>query len=114
MKVDKRMVQSSDVPEIIEFMWSSSVGKLLEHSAEKELLSCQWTDLSVQQGFKLIESPFHQSVEHEEDDKMRRTINPSRRNIRRNIEDCIGIRKRCNTLRINCFNSRRSLLRPYM
>jgi hypothetical protein len=111
MKVDKRMVQSSDVPEIIEFMWSSSVGKLLEHSAEKELLSRQWTDLSVQQGFKLIKSPFHQSVE---DDKMRRTINPSRRNIRRNIEDCIGVVKRCNTLRINCFNLRRSLLRPYM
>jgi hypothetical protein len=69
MKVDKRMMQSLDVPEIIEFTWSSSVGKLLEHSAEKELLSRRWTDLSIQQGFKLIESPYRQSVEHEEDDK---------------------------------------------
>ena len=65
MKVDNRMMKSSHVPEIIEFGWSSGVGKLLEHSAQKELLSRQWTDLSVQQGFKLIQTPYHQLVDHE-------------------------------------------------
>jgi hypothetical protein len=96
--------------EIIEFMWSSSVGKVLEHSVEIELLSRRWTDLSIPQGFKLIQMPYRQSVdtdqsiEVEYQDKHR--ILRRRRKKMQDIENqMLQLEKLAQTLHVTASNS---------